>query len=120
MKKSVVKALSLFFALALILSALPVAAFAEEHVHNYVVTTETFKNVWYNNTFHGTCVKNQYRCACGEIFYKSHFYDLLLHTAVPGSAVNLGTHLGPDGGTFTTYRYTCKVCGGTFTMDVAS
>lgn len=118
MKKSIVKTLSAFLALVLILSILPMAAFAAEHIHNYNVTT-TIGYEWYSNYEHTKVETHKHLCDCGEVFYENH-RENGAHAALPGSGVNLGSYMGDDGSTITTYRYTCKACGFTYTRSVAS
>lgn len=121
MKKSIVKSLSAFLALVLILSALPMAAFAAEaaHTHTFSVTDGGTGYEPYSNTQHAYVRYTNYDCACGEDSYRTYVViSKSAHSAAPGSQVYLGSYMGDDGSTISTYRYTCKVCGATYTVSV--
>lgn len=121
MKKSIVKTLSAFLALVLILSALPMAAFAAESVHTHTFASSDGGEGYeqYSNTKHAYVRYTNYDCACGEDSYRTYVVlSTSDHSAAPGSQLYLGSYMGDDGSTMSTYRYTCKVCGATYTVNV--
>lgn len=117
MKKSFVKSLSAFLALVLILSALPMAALAAEHIHNYNVTTTTHYE-WDNNDEHTFVETHKHLCDCGDVYYENH-RETSKHSALPGSGQNMGSYM-EDGSTVTTYRFTCKACKFYYYREVVS
>ena len=119
LRKNNIKKISFVFALVLVLSmVLPMAAFAAGHIHNYIVTETSFRREWYNNENHAKVETHKHECACGAVFYESHIVSYSPHSPLPGSAVNMGSYIGPDGSTVTVYKYTCKICQGSYTKEV--
>lgn len=119
MSKNNMKKISFVFALVLILSmVLPMAVFAAGHIHNYIVTETSFRSEWYNNENHAKVETHKHECACGAVFYESHIVSYSPHSPLPGSGVNMGSYIGPDGSTVTVYKYTCKICQGSYTKEV--
>lgn len=118
MKNPIKKSLSTFLALVLILSALSVAAFAASHSHQYATSDGGYDYIPYDNTVHAYVHYTNYDCACGDHFQIYSTVSKLAHKAAAGSQICLGSYSGLDGSVITTYQYTCRVCGDTYTVSV--
>lgn len=121
MKKSIVKFLAALLALALVISATPAVVFAAEatHSHTFIETDGGYGFEPYSNTHHRYVHYTNYDCACGADSYRvAVVISEAAHSAMPGSQEYLGTYLGDNGYAVSTYRYTCKVCGDTYTRSV--
>lgn len=115
MKKSLKMVMSLCLAVALLLTAFPLSAFAaetDEHVHDYEVTTH-FEYSYYDNTTHQVKEIHTHTCDCGAV-YREHHSSYAAHIAT-GTGTFAYSIWVSEGVTIDYYSYTCKICGGSFT-----
>lgn len=123
MKKSIVKYLSTFLVLALILSVLPMSAFAAEGEvspcaechHSYTVTHYRVPVAnSYSTIGHTVNLIDRYNCIkCG------YYYTVNNGTATDPHAIvktYVGTMVNIDGGTVSVYDCECKSCNYKYTL----
>lgn len=122
MKKSIVKSLSVFLALVLILSVLPMAAFAAEteHTHTFRKTEARYAYQYLDNSYHEYVCYNKYECVCGEDSFSicEIIDEQVPHLPKAGSRVYQNSYIDASGNTVETYRYTCRDCGSYYYMTV--
>ncbi|HIT33690.1 MAG TPA: hypothetical protein IAC31_03565 [Candidatus Faecousia intestinigallinarum] len=114
--KNQVKAVSLILALVLLLSLLPIGALAEEHIHDYEVTTVYKHCDYYDDNQHVHVERHQHLCSCGATYYETHReYEIHKRSS---SGTYIGSGISNNGGTVHYYRYYCSVCKSNFIIDV--
>ena len=121
MMKPNVRLLTVFLALLLLISTVPLAVLAEEEVEPTAIHSHTYttylKNdyVWKNNSCHYYASLKVYTCSCG------YSYNEILgqgndtpHYAEIGSKTYLGTFIGENERAYDLYELTCRDCKGTY------
>ncbi len=115
MKKPINKILMLCLVLALLLAAFPVSAFAAEtagHTHDYEVTTSTRYSYVDDNT-HVLQEVHTHTCDCGAQYMEHHNLEVGAHIA-KGSGTFAYSFETISGDVIDYYRYTCKLCSGSY------
>lgn len=122
MKKSIVKSLSVFLALILILSALPMAVFATEatHSHTFYASDGGYEYQRVDDNYHKYVHYTNYDCACGEDSFRicETVEEQLPHVPKAGSALYQGSTMDSSGNIVSVYRYTCIDCGEYYYVNV--
>ncbi len=113
MKKIIVKTLSAFLALVLLLSVLPAAVFAAEaetnaHVHSFSNSTRT-EYIYCSSACHVRRVHYIKTCACGYTRETPIDYEESAHMKM-GEGKYAGSYLDGNGDTRELYSYDCKLC----------
>lgn len=116
-----VRLLTMFLALLLLISTVPLAALAEEEVeptavHSHVYATH-LENAyeWVSNTNHDCVTYTVYTCSCGFTKKDNRVYNYTAsHYAELGSKTYLGTFIGENERAYDLYELTCRDCKGTY------
>lgn len=121
MKKSIVKTLSAFLALVLLLSVLPAAVFAAEaetnaHVHNFSTTVTNEYFVYLNSVNHARRTFYSNTCACGYSYPSHHDSDMGPHIKT-GEGTYVSSYLDSNGNVRDLYSYLCGVCNHRFDVS---
>lgn len=121
MKKAMRKLVSVCLSLVLLLSILPMAAFAEEteHVHTYIPSVGTPDYEYVDDDRHKVVNYTNYDCECGEGSFRVADPNVRYeaHKPSPIGSEYLGSYIDENGVFVDTYQYNCLKCNHDYYID---